>query len=60
MAISNSKQLSQKVEQVVGPGLLEGGLLAGADRTAARSPGEKNTPRTPSARLCPQLDGAGV
>lgn len=39
LAINNSKQLSQKAEQVVGPGLLEGGLPTGADRTAAQSPG---------------------
>lgn len=52
LAINNSKQLSQKAEQVVGPGLLEGGLPTGADRTAAQSPGgEAHT----QAALCQAL-----
>lgn len=56
MAINDSKQLSQKAERVVGPGLL-GRTLTGAGRTAARGPGEKNEPGM-RALLPPQL-GAG-
>ena len=57
LVINNSKQLSQKAEQVVGPGLLEGGLPTGADRTAAQSPGGEAHPGCPLPGSAPHCHG---